>query len=191
MMFPFLKKAASNIVNKPSTEAFPNPAAKGLGNYRGRIEFYPEKCVDCGMCIKVCSPGAITREETPAEGGKNVKRTFDLTSCTFCGMCEEFCDDCSIKLSQDYHMVEEDAEKLCTTGTSFIKDIEGEIVCEIGGCIFCGLCMRNCPQQTINVDRPNKVWEIDHEKCIKCGICIGKCPKKVLSYGEPDETHIG
>ena len=55
MMFPFLKKAVTNAFTKPSTEAFPCPEAEGLGKYRGRIAFDGEKCIDCGMCIKVCA----------------------------------------------------------------------------------------------------------------------------------------
>ena len=62
MMFPFLKKAITNAFTKPSTEAFPCPEGEGLGNYRGRIAFDGEKCIDCGMCIKVCSPAAIELE---------------------------------------------------------------------------------------------------------------------------------
>ena len=188
MMFPFLETALSNLFHKPSTEVFPNPADEGLGNYRGRISFDPEKCVDCGKCISVCAPIAITRTEEEAEGGKYITRTFDLTSCTFCGTCQDFCDEGSIKLTKDYHMVATDTNDLKVSGTTFKKDIAGVVTCDTDGCIYCGLCMRNCPQHVINVDRPNKVWEIDHSKCVKCGICIGKCPKKVLSFQEPEET---
>ncbi len=182
MILPFWKKAISNFFSKPSTEAFPNPAAEGLGAYRGRIVFHPESCVDCGKCITVCSPAAITREEEQVEGGTNITRSFDLTSCTFCQTCVDFCDEGSIEMSKDFHMVAEDPKDLIVSGTTFKKAIEGEITCDLDGCIYCGLCMRNCPQGVIKVDRKTKSWEIDHSGCVKCGICIGKCPKKVLSF---------
>ncbi len=184
MMFPFLKKAVLNAFDKPSTEAFPNPEAEGLGKYRGRIVFHEDKCVDCGKCIQVCSPIAITRTEEKVEGGTNITRSFDLTSCTFCGTCQDFCDEGSIELTTDYHMVAEDPKDLIVTGVTFKKDIAGHIVCDTSACIYCGLCMRNCPQSTIKVDRATKTWEINLDNCVKCGICIGKCPKKVLSFSE-------
>ncbi len=182
MMLPFLKKAVYNAFTKPSTEAFPCPEAEGLGEYRGRIAFNQDSCVDCGMCIKVCAPMAITRTEEKVEGGKNVTRTFDLTSCTFCGTCADFCEEGSIKMTTDYHMVATDPKDLLVSGVTFRED-KGTLTCDLSGCIFCGLCMRNCPEGALAVDRKAKTWVLDEAKCIQCGKCIGKCPKKVLSFG--------
>jgi formate hydrogenlyase subunit 6/NADH:ubiquinone oxidoreductase subunit I len=186
MMFPFLKTALTNLFKKPHTEAFPNFEAEGLGAYRGRIEFNPETCINCGKCISVCAPSAIHDEERPVEGGREITKFFDLTSCTFCATCVDFCDEGSIKMTTDYHMVAEDPKDLIVQGTYVLKDIEGHIVCDLDGCVYCGLCSKNCPQNVITVDRKEKLWEIDLEGCVKCGICIGKCPKKVLSFGGED-----
>ena len=181
MMFPFLKTAVQNAFSKPSTEAFPCPEAEGLGEYRGRIAFNPESCVDCGMCIKVCAPSAITREVEETEGGKLITRTFDLTSCTFCATCADFCEEGSIKMTKDYHMVGTKHEDLIVSGTTFKKDL-GTLTCDTENCIYCGLCARNCPEGALTVDRKTKTWQINEELCVQCGKCIGKCPKKVLSF---------
>jgi formate hydrogenlyase subunit 6/NADH:ubiquinone oxidoreductase subunit I len=182
MMFPFLKRAVGNLFSDPSTEQFPNFEARGLGKYRGRIAFDGTKCTNCGNCIRVCSPIAITTKEEAVEGGKYVTRYFDLTSCTFCQTCADFCDEGAITMTNDYHMVAEDPKDLIVSGTAFIKDIAGHISIDQSGCIYCGLCARNCPQQTIKVDRASKTWKIDLEQCVKCGICVGRCPRKVLSF---------
>ena len=63
MMFPYLQTAIKNLTKKPLTMQFPCPEDQGAPRYRGRIEFDAESCVDCGMCIKVCGPMAISREE--------------------------------------------------------------------------------------------------------------------------------
>ena len=123
MMFPFLKKAITNAFTKPSTEAFPCPEGEGLGNYRGRIAFDGEKCIDCGMCIKVCSPAAIELEREEVEGGENIWRTFDLTSCTFCATCVDFCEEGAIQMTKDYHMVGTKHEDLVVKGVTFKKKI--------------------------------------------------------------------
>ena len=190
MMFPYLGTALSNLTKKPLTKEFPFTEDRGAKNYRGRISFDGPSCVDCNLCIKVCGPMAITREEEDAEGGINITRTFDLTSCTFCGLCADFCGTGSIKLTDDYHMVDRDAKNLRTTGVTFKKKVEGLLTCDQDNCVYCGLCMRNCPEKAITVDRETKIWKVDHNECVKCGMCISKCPKKVLKFAAPAEEGV-
>ena len=55
-------------------------------------------------------------------------------------------------------------------------------------CVFCGLCAKNCPADALNVDRKEKIWEVDEDACVKCGVCIDKCPKKCLGFGGAAEA---
>ena len=181
-MIPFLKVAVKNLFSKPSTVEYPNkvtesPAKEG---YRGRIAYDAEKCIGCGKCMKVCCPGAITRSEETAPGGKNITLTFDLTSCTFCGTCADFCDDGAIKMTEDYHMVGTCPEDFLVSGTRF-KAMGGTLTCS-DACVFCTLCAKKCPNGAITVDRAEKKWEVTPDKCVQCGICVDNCPKKALSF---------
>jgi formate hydrogenlyase subunit 6/NADH:ubiquinone oxidoreductase subunit I len=185
MILPFLREASKNLFSKPSTEAFPAAPAPAKPNYRGRISYDPEKCVNCGMCKKVCSPAAITTEIEEVEGGQKITYHFDLTSCTFCGTCQDFCDEKAIVLTDDYLMVAENKEDLIVSGSRIKPVVKGKLTCDTTNCIYCGLCARNCPEEAITVDRATKSWTVDHDKCIQCGKCISKCPKKVLSFAEP------
>lgn len=184
-MLPFAKKALANLFKKPSTVRFPEVEVAAQPAYRGRLVYDPEKCVNCGMCIKVCSPGAITRTVEAAEGGENITYTIDLTSCTFCGTCQDFCSTKAMTLSEDYHMVAENAADLRVTGTRFKKTVLGKVTLKASDCVYCGLCARNCPENAITVDRAAKTWTLNEEECVKCGRCIEKCPKKALSFEEP------
>ncbi len=190
MMFPYLQTALLNLTKKPLTQSFPNPEDRGALRYRGRLNFDNESCIDCNMCIKVCSPMAITREEEEVEGGMNITRTFDLTSCTFCGFCMDFCGKKAITLTDDYHMVDRVAKNLRVSGLTFKKKVLGKLICYQDNCLYCGLCMRNCPEQAITVDRKTKTWAVDHSKCVKCGMCISKCPKKVLEFQNASEEGV-
>ncbi|MBQ6259863.1 MAG: 4Fe-4S binding protein, partial [Firmicutes bacterium] len=109
---------------------------------------------------------------------------FDLASCTFCGTCQDFCEEKAVTLSDDYLMFAENKEDLIVSGTRIKEKVKGKLTCA-DGCIYCGLCARNCPENAITVDRASKSWSVDHDKCIQCGKCISKCPKKVLSFAEP------
>lgn len=121
-MLPYFKKALSNLFSKPSTMAFPaGEPPKAQPEYRGRITYDPTLCVNCGMCMRVCAPACITREIKPLENGdQEITFNFDLTSCTFCRTCSDFCGRKAIKLSDDYMMVGTKDEDFLVTGT-FIK----------------------------------------------------------------------
>ena len=171
MKFPFAKEAVKNLFSKPSTVPFPKidvPAKKG---YRGRLSYDPEKCTNCGLCIRVCSPSSISLEVKVSEDGDTeyITRSFDMTSCTFCQTCEDFCDTGAIHLTEDYHMAVTDPKDLIISGTKVRKKV------------YCTLCAKVCPNGAITVDRANKEWELDTEKCVQCGICVSKCPKKCLT----------
>ena len=184
-MFPFAKKALSNLFKKPSTVRFPEVEVFAKPAYRGRIVYDAEKCVNCGMCIKVCSPGAITRTVEEVEGGEKITYDINLTSCTFCGTCQDFCGTKAISLSEDYHMVAEDPKDLIVTGSRIKQKVAGRVTLDKNNCVYCGLCARNCPENAITVDRATKSWSVNYDECVQCGRCIEKCPKKALSFQEP------
>ena len=181
MIFPFLKEAIFNLFSKPSTVDFPKVNVEAKPGYRGRIAYDAEKCVNCGLCMKVCSPGAITRTVESVPEGEKITYRFDLTSCTFCAMCQDFCAKKAITLTQDYHMVATDKHELVSTGFKIKEKPKGKLVCG-EACVFCGLCMKNCPAGAISVVRAEKSWTVDVQKCAQCGVCVEKCPKKCLEF---------
>ncbi|MCD7946064.1 MAG: 4Fe-4S binding protein [Clostridiales bacterium] len=121
-MLPYLTKAVSNLFHKPSTEQFPaGDPPKAAEGYRGRISYDPEKCVNCGMCIRVCAPQCMERTIEKLENGdQKITFTFDMTSCTFCSMCADFCARHAITLTDDYMIVGTKPEDFLVTG-SFVK----------------------------------------------------------------------
>ncbi len=130
MDFPYVKEALTKLFSKPSTNPYPFAPAPAKPNYRGRIVFHPDKCINCNMCERVCGGQAISHTSEPCEGGEMVTRQFYLGSCTFCGHCKDFCTHGAIELSDDYHMVadyyhapsfEEGEEALIVTGKVFKK----------------------------------------------------------------------
>ena len=90
---PYIGTALGNLFRKPNTMKFPvGDAPAAQPGYRGKIAYDPNKCINCGMCIRVCAPQAITREIKNLENGdQEITFTFDMTSCTFCGTCADFC----------------------------------------------------------------------------------------------------
>ena len=117
---PYVREALTQVFSKPSTEKYPFVKKEAPAGYRGRIKFHPERCINCGMCIRVCSPGAIVRTVEKQEDGDLVTMEFHMDSCTFCQMCSDFCAKHSIEMTTDYEMVATDPKDLIETGT-FLK----------------------------------------------------------------------
>lgn len=46
------------------------------------------------------------------------------------------------------------------------------------GCIGCGLCAQNCPQQCIEEGTP---YMIRQEHCLHCGLCAENCPVQAIA----------
>ena len=120
MDFPFVKEAISQLFSKPSCAMYPAVESIAAPRYRGRIAFYPDKCINCMMCERVCCGGAITHTVEKTEESDRITRSFDLGCCTFCAHCMDFCNHGAIELTQDYHMVATKDEDLIVSGT-FIK----------------------------------------------------------------------
>ena len=120
MDFPFVKEAISQLFSKPSCAMYPAVESVAAPRYRGRIAFYPDKCINCMMCERVCCGGAITHTVEKTEEGDKVTRSFNLGCCTFCAHCMDFCTHGAIELTQDYHMIATKEEDLIVSGT-FIK----------------------------------------------------------------------
>ncbi len=186
MDFPFLPIAIKQLFSKPSCAMYPAVESIAAPNYRGRIQYDPDKCLGCGMCTRVCAGQAITMEKEEVEEGTKITLTFNLGSCTFCGHCAEFCSTKSIKLTQDYHMIATKEEDLLVTG-SHVKVKKAAAAAsskpkqDPEKCVYCTLCAKKCPQEAITVDRAEKVWKLDESKCIECGTCATACPKKAIT----------
>lgn len=54
-----------------------------------QIQFYPEKCIACGRCVRICPNGAHV---LVGEGeGEDVQRVYCRDLCVACGNCAEEC----------------------------------------------------------------------------------------------------
>lgn len=123
-------------------------------------------CLGLGDCTRACKFDAIHVINGVA--------VVDRKKCTGCTACTAVCPR---KVIQMKPIAPQPAVK-CSS-----KD-KGAVVnktCKVG-CIACGLCVRNCPNQAIFLK--DNVAVIDYTKCNGCGTCVSKCPKKAIQWVE-------
>jgi len=126
-------------------------------------------CLGYGDCTRACQFDAIHVV--------NGSAVVDREKCTGCSACVAACPPHVISLKP---MAPQPAV-LCSNkdkGPAVMKACKA-------GCIACGMCVRNCPQQAVTL--VNNVAVIDYAKCSSCGTCVTKCPKKVIHWvdGQP------
>ena len=119
-------------------------------------------CLGFGTCAKVCPFDAIHVVNGVA--------VVDKEACKACKKCIAVCPKHLISL------VPYDA-KLAVACSSKDKGPVTMKACQVG-CIGCGICVKNCPNQAVTVTEFHAV--IDQEKCTGCGTCAEKCPKKAI-----------
>lgn len=102
-------------------------------NYRGVAEVDPEKCVGCGLCVKVC-PRNLIRITAPEyniypacvseDPGAQTRKICD-TGCIACGICVRNCPMDAIYIENNHAVIDEEK------------------------CIACGMCAVKCPRGAI------------------------------------------
>lgn len=97
---------------KEVTEQYPDPISSRSPEdlpprSRGMIKNSIEKCTGCGDCVKVCPVQCIQMQTEPgASSTKLWVSVFDIdfSSCSFCGLCVEFCIPNSLSHTHEYEL---------------------------------------------------------------------------------------
>lgn len=122
-----------------------------------------EGCLGYGSCVKVCPFDAIHVMDGVA--------VVDKERCKACGKCVAVCPKHLISLipySAKYAVACSNNQKGAVT-TKQCK----------AGCVGCGICQKNCPNNAVTVKDFNAT--IDYSLCQNCGICKEKCPRKTIN----------
>lgn len=151
----------------PTTDVRPVPPP-GIASTRSFLT----KCVGCGACIATC-PMKVLHPSSKEYGMGNPLhplKNYDTSYCLYeCVKCTEVCptgalEPLSIKEKETFRV--------------------GLAIVDPEACIGCGLCARNCPRDTIVMEKrregKGRVAIVNHDDCIGCGVCQYVCPAQPL-----------
>ncbi len=107
-----LKQVLRSVFKKPATTHYPFTKAVMPDKFRGKIKFYPERCIGCKLCMRDCPSGAIEIRKT-ADG--KFECDIDLGKCIYCAQCVDSCMKKALEATREFELAALDRNKLKVT----------------------------------------------------------------------------
>lgn len=99
-----------SLFRRPATTKYPFEKKVPMPDkFRGKLKFYPEKCIGCQMCVRDCPANAIRIVKA---GEKRFECEIDLGKCIYCGQCVDSCMKKALEMTKEFELASLDRGKL-------------------------------------------------------------------------------
>ena len=98
-----IREVLRNFLRKPATVKYPAVAYKMPKHFRGKLKFYPEKCIGCKLCVRDCPTNAITIRKV---GDKLFEAEIDFAKCIYCAQCVNSCRKDALEATEEFELAQ-------------------------------------------------------------------------------------
>ncbi|MDR1405329.1 MAG: 4Fe-4S binding protein [Candidatus Methanoplasma sp.] len=179
-----LRMLGKTVIHRPVTILYPYEKMWMPENYRGRPGLRFDRCVACGMCVKMCPTACIKLVDTENDSGEKVRRPqVNIGRCAMCGYCAEYCPVDAMTVTPEFELAEYTREDLIYGPKRLVYEgitekmeihLEETLMSDVENGNF---ERRISPFMT---DRP----VLEAAKCISCKKCEKVCPVKAVTMVE-------
>jgi formate hydrogenlyase subunit 6/NADH:ubiquinone oxidoreductase subunit I len=107
-----IQQVLKSLFKKPATTRYPFVKFEMPANFRGKLKFYPEKCIGCKMCMLDCPSNAITIRKV---ADKVFEADIDLSKCIYCAQCVDSCPKKALESTGEFELAKLDRKHLKVT----------------------------------------------------------------------------
>ena len=104
-----IQQVLFSLFKKPATLNYPSERSGMPQGFRGKIKFFPERCIGCKMCMRDCPSGAINIKQV---GEKKFEAEIDLGKCIYCGQCVDSCLKKALEYTSEFELAQLERGKL-------------------------------------------------------------------------------
>jgi NADH-quinone oxidoreductase subunit I/NAD(P)H-quinone oxidoreductase subunit I len=178
------KLFGKTVTHRSMTILYPYEKEWIPDNYRGRPGLVFDKCVGCGMCVRMCPTACIKLIEVDDDAGNKVMRPqVNVGRCAMCGYCAEYCPVDAMTVTPEYELAEYTRydllygpRRLNYEGTTEGMEVHLELT------LPSDIENGNSDRRVLyaDLDKP----ELTDSKCIGCKKCAKVCPVGAVTMVE-------
>jgi len=174
-MYATLKETIRATIHRPDTILYPWEKLELPDNYRGRPGLMIDRCIGCGICMRICPTGCIELVEVEDEQhGKMRRPQVNLGRCMMCGYCAEYCPKNAMIITPEYELAAFTRQDLIYDPFELQHEYKPGYEVSVDEVLPSelrkGVVGRDLGR--VGKDRP----ELDDKKCIGCARCAKICP---------------